>query len=79
MLLSTKIQIDPNLNISALIIDFCRNIPTCFSDLFGVKKAGVKTVYIKRKEEIYNPYFCPPNFSKKNLVELADEIVKNKI
>lgn len=44
-------------------------------DLFGAKKAGLKTAYIKRKEEIYNPYFCPPDFDKNNLVELVNEII----
>lgn len=47
-------------------------------DLFGAKTAGLKTAYIKRKEEIYNPYFCPPDFNKDNLVELVKEIISSQ-
>jgi 2-haloacid dehalogenase len=44
-------------------------------DLFGAKNAGLKTAYIKRKEEIYNPFYSQPDFNKDNLVELVKEII----
>ena len=44
-------------------------------DLYGAKKAGLKTAYIQRKEEIYNPYFCPADFANTNLVDLVNEII----
>lgn len=34
-------------------------------DLFGAKKAGFTTAYIKRKEEIFNPYYLEANIKEK--------------
>lgn len=45
-------------------------------DLFGAKKVGLITAYIKRKEEQYNPYYLKPDFSNSNLVDLVEEIIK---
>ncbi|WP_035051005.1 haloacid dehalogenase type II [Carnobacterium pleistocenium] len=44
-------------------------------DLFGAKKAGLHTAYIKRKEDQYNPYYLKPDLANRNLVDLAQEIV----
>lgn len=45
-------------------------------DLFGAKKAGLKTAYIKRKEEIFNPYYLQPDINKTSLVELVQEVIE---
>lgn len=45
-------------------------------DLFGAKKAGLSTAYIKRSKKIYHPYYAQPNIVKSNLMELAQEIIK---
>ena len=47
-------------------------------DLFWAKKAGFKTAYIKRKKEIFNPYYLQPDINKANLIELVQEIIKIK-
>ena len=47
-------------------------------DLFGAKKAGFKTAYIKRKKEIFNPYYLQPDINKASLIELVQEIIKIK-
>lgn len=44
-------------------------------DLFGAKKAGLHTAYIKRKEDQYNPYYLKPDLANRNLVDLAQEII----
>ncbi|MCM5661458.1 haloacid dehalogenase type II [Galbibacter mesophilus] len=45
-------------------------------DLFGAKKAGLKTAYIQRKKEIYNPFYPKSDFNVTNLVHLAEQIIK---
>lgn len=45
-------------------------------DLFGAKKAGLHTAYIKRKNDQYNPYYLKPDMSSKNLVVLAKDIIR---
>jgi 2-haloacid dehalogenase len=45
-------------------------------DLFGAKKAGLTTAYIKRKQEIYHPYYSPPDFKASNLLDLIQQIIK---
>ncbi|WP_034551907.1 haloacid dehalogenase type II [Carnobacterium funditum] len=45
-------------------------------DLFGAKKVGLVTAYIKRKEDQYNPYYLKPDMSNRNLVDLVGEIIK---
>ncbi len=45
-------------------------------DLFGAKKAGLSTAYIKRSKKIYHPYYAQPNLINSNLIELAQEIIK---
>ena len=47
-------------------------------DLFGAKKAGFTTAYIKRKEEIFNPYYLEADIKEKNLVDLAKKIIEIK-
>jgi len=44
-------------------------------DLFGAKKAGLCTAYIKRKEEIYHPYYLQPDFNDSNLCDLMQQII----
>lgn len=46
-------------------------------DLFGAKKAGLKTAYIKRKEVIFNPIYPQPDFSDEELTRLVEKIVNN--
>jgi len=45
-------------------------------DLYGAKNAGLKTAYIERKKEIFNPHYTQPDIVKSNLVELVQKIVK---
>lgn len=45
-------------------------------DLFGAKKAGFTTAYIRRKETIFNPYYPEPDINKTDLIELVQEIIK---
>lgn len=47
-------------------------------DLFGAKKVGLTTAYIKRKKEIFNPYYLKPDIYETNLVDLAEKIIKIK-
>lgn len=47
-------------------------------DLFGAKKAGLTTAYIKRKEEIYHPFYLQADFKASNLPELIQQIIKAK-
>ncbi|MBA5850756.1 haloacid dehalogenase type II [Clostridium sp. cel8] len=59
----------------------CDNIAMVAShdwDLFGAKKVGFTTAYIKRKKEIYNPYYAQPDICNTNLIDLVKEIVKIK-
>jgi len=44
-------------------------------DLFGAKKAGIATAYIKRKEEIYHPDYLQADFSASNLHDLIHQII----
>jgi 2-haloacid dehalogenase len=45
-------------------------------DLYGAKKAGLTTAYIKRKQEIYHPYYLQPDFNALNLLDLIQQIIK---
>ncbi|APZ47418.1 haloacid dehalogenase, type II [Polaribacter reichenbachii] len=47
-------------------------------DLFGAKKAGLKTAYIQRKEEIYHPYYLQPDFKDANLQDLVLQIIESE-
>ena len=47
-------------------------------DLFGAKKAGLKTAYIKRKEVIYHPYYLQPDFEDSNLPNLIRQLIDNQ-
>lgn len=47
-------------------------------DLYGAKKAGLKTGYIERKKEIFNPCYLQPDICKTDLVELIQEIIAIK-
>ncbi len=44
-------------------------------DLFGAKKAGLKTAYIKRKEGIYHPYYAQADLKDSNLMGLVAQII----
>jgi len=44
-------------------------------DLFGAKKAGLITAYIKRAEQIYHPFYAEADFNASNLTELIEQII----
>ena len=44
-------------------------------DLFGAKKAGLKTCYIKRKKQLYNPIYIEPDYSGTSLTQLMSQIL----
>jgi 2-haloacid dehalogenase len=46
-------------------------------DLFGAKKAGLSTAYIKRKEQIYHPFYLEADFNASHLPELIRQIIKD--
>ena len=45
-------------------------------DLFGAKEIELKTAYIKRKKEIFNPYYPKADLEDKDLYLLAKKIIK---
>ena len=45
-------------------------------DLFGAKKAGLSTAYVKRKKQIFHPYYLQTDYSASNLPELIEQILK---
>jgi 2-haloacid dehalogenase len=45
-------------------------------DLFGAKKAGLKTAYIKRKEAIYHPYYLQADLEDSNLTHLMQQLIE---
>lgn len=47
-------------------------------DLFGAKKVGMRTAYINRKKERFNPTYPNPDISERNLVSLAKKIINIK-
>ncbi|HEX8932010.1 MAG TPA: haloacid dehalogenase type II [Patescibacteria group bacterium] len=47
-------------------------------DLFGAKKAGLTTAYIKRKNEIYNPYYLQADYNSSDLQDLIKQIMKSE-
>ncbi|MEL6561563.1 MAG: haloacid dehalogenase type II [Bacteroidota bacterium] len=44
-------------------------------DLFGARKAGLKTAYIKRKDELYHPYYLQADFQDSSLPDLIQQII----
>ena len=44
-------------------------------DLFGAKKAGLSTAYIRRKQEIYHPFYLKADFKDSNLTDLIQQII----
>jgi len=46
-------------------------------DLFGAKKAGLKTAYVKRKEQIYHPFYLQADYSASNLPKLIEDILRS--
>lgn len=44
-------------------------------DLFGAKKVGLTTAYIRRKAEIFNPYYPQPDVSDTDLNSLIRKII----
>ena len=47
-------------------------------DLFGAKKAGLSTAYVKRKEQIFHPYYLQADYSASSLPELIEQILKTE-
>ena len=47
-------------------------------DLFGAKKAGLRTAYIKRKEVLYHPYYLQPDFKDSNLPNLIQQLIDDQ-
>jgi len=47
-------------------------------DLFGAKKAGITTAYVKRSEQIYHPFYLQADFKASNLPELIQQIIGAK-
>jgi 2-haloacid dehalogenase len=47
-------------------------------DLFGAKKAGLSTAYIKRKDVIYHPFYLQADFKDSNLSDLIQQIIDIK-
>ena len=45
-------------------------------DLFGAKKVGLTTAYIKRTEQIFHPFYAQADFNASNLPELIQQITK---
>ena len=46
-------------------------------DLFGAKKAGLTTAYIKRKEVIYHPFYLQADFEDSDLSDLMIQLIDN--
>ena len=44
-------------------------------DLFGAKQAGLTTGYVKRKQEIYHPFYSHADFKDSNLPDLIQQII----
>ncbi len=44
-------------------------------DLTGAKQAGLKTGYVTRKKEIYNPYYKQADYRAESLLDLVDKIL----
>ncbi len=44
-------------------------------DLFGAKQAGLTTGYVKRKQEIYHPFYSQADFKDSNLPDLIQQII----
>ncbi len=44
-------------------------------DLFGAKKAGLITAYIKRKEVIYHPFYLQADFMDSDLSDLIQQLI----
>ena len=47
-------------------------------DLFGAKKAGLRTAYIKRKDVLYHPYYLQPDFKDSNLPNLIQQLIDDQ-
>ena len=48
-------------------------------DLFGAKKARLKTAYIKRKNELYHPYYLQADYKGSNMFGLIHQILSSEI
>jgi len=46
-------------------------------DLFGAKKAGLKTGYIIRKKTIYNPFYEQPDLQSDSLIEIVTSLINS--
>lgn len=47
-------------------------------DLYGAKKEGLVTAYIKRKKDQYNPYYLKPDLKETHLGLLVERIIQYK-
>ncbi|WP_434036168.1 haloacid dehalogenase type II [Formosa sp. 4Alg 33] len=47
-------------------------------DLFGAKKVGLSTAYIKRKKEIYHPFYLQADLKSDDLNDLMEQIITMK-
>lgn len=47
-------------------------------DLFGSKKAGLTTAYIKRKASLYHPYYVQADYQSSSLLSLVKQITTSK-
>lgn len=47
-------------------------------DLFGAKKAGLTTAYVKRKEVIYHPFYLQADFKDSNLSDLIMQLIDTR-
>lgn len=43
-------------------------------DLFGAKKVGLKTAYIERKRELYNPFYAKADYHNSDLIQLIKAV-----
>jgi len=61
-----------------LIIEDIVMVATHDWDLFGAKKAGLTTAYVKRKEVIYHPFYLQPDFEDSNLSDLIMQLIDTR-
>jgi len=47
-------------------------------DLFGAKKAGLRTAFVKRKEEMYHPFYLEADYKANTLPELIRQIIEDE-
>lgn len=60
-----------------LTVDEVIMVATHDWDLFGAKSAGLKTAYIERKRQLYNPLYFKADFVSNKMDELIKKILTN--